>query len=72
MEKLYKKDEGKTICGVCAGLAECLHMDVSVLRLIWVIVALLGSLGFWLYIIAALILPWKDKAIVEGEKIDEA
>lgn len=71
MEKLYKKEEGKKLCGVCAGLAECLRMDVDTLRLIWVIVTLCGTVGFWLYVIAALILPWKDTSIVEGEKVDE-
>ena len=46
-------------------------MDVDTLRLIWVIVTLCGTVGFWLYVIAALILPWKDTSIVEGEKVDE-
>ena len=72
MEKLYKKEEGKKLCGVCAGLAEYLRMDVDTLRLVWVIVTLCGTIGFWLYVIAALILPWKDTVITEGEKSDEA
>ncbi len=71
MEKLYKKEEGKKLCGVCAGLAECLKIDVSIIRLIWFVAALFGTLGIWIYIGCALILPWKDSSIVEGEKADE-
>ena len=29
-KKLYKKTSEKKICGVCAGLAEYLNMDVTV------------------------------------------
>lgn len=35
-KKLYKKTSEKKICGVCAGLAEYLNMDVTVVRLLFV------------------------------------
>ena len=36
-KKLYKKTSEKKICGVCAGLAEYLNMDVTVVRLLFVL-----------------------------------
>ena len=33
-KKLYKKTSEKKICGVCAGLAEYLNIDVTVVRVL--------------------------------------
>ena len=57
--KLYKVEEGKMLCGVCTGLAEYLRMDVNIVRIAAVALALAGTAGFWAYVVAALILPWK-------------
>ena len=58
-KKLYKVSEGKKLCGVCAGLAEYLDIDVTLVRLIWVIVSLFAGAGVLAYLIAALIMPEK-------------
>lgn len=55
MKKLYKSNN-RMICGVCAGVAEYLGIDPTVVRLIWALVALSGT-GIVLYIIAALVMP---------------
>ena len=55
MKKLYKSNN-RMICGVCAGLAECLGIDPTVVRLIWAALGLTGT-GILLYIIAALVMP---------------
>ena len=55
MKKLYKSNN-RMICGVCAGLAEYLGIDPTVVRLIWAALGLTGS-GILLYIIAALVMP---------------
>lgn len=55
MKKLYKSNN-RMICGVCAGLAEYLGIDPTVVRLIWVALGLTGT-GILLYIIAALVMP---------------
>lgn len=58
-KKLYKDIKNKKLAGVCAGLAEYLKIDVSLVRILWVVLALCGSLGLWLYVACALILPEK-------------
>lgn len=59
-KKLYKVREGKVLAGVCQGLAEYLNMDVSIVRILTVVLALCYSVGLVAYIAAALILPWKE------------
>ena len=55
MKKLYRSNN-RMICGVCAGLAEYLGIDPTVVRLIWAALGLTGT-GILLYIIAALVMP---------------
>ena len=55
MKKLYKINN-RMICGVCAGIAEYLGIDPTVVRLIWAALGLTGT-GILLYIIAALVMP---------------
>ncbi len=60
MKRLFKNSENKLVCGVCQGLSEYLNVDVTVIRLIWVIVTLCSAgLGIIGYIIAAVIMPDK-------------
>jgi phage shock protein C len=55
-KKLTLSAEDKKIAGVCGGLAEYLEVDSTLLRLIWVLLALAG-LGLIGYPIAWLIMP---------------
>ena len=68
--KLYKINKGKKVCGVSLGLAEYLKLDVNVVRIAVVILSLFASIGFWAYVVCALILPWKpEDEIVEAEVV---
>ena len=58
-KKLYRLDKGM-LCGVCGGLAEYFNMDISLMRLLTVALCLCASVGLWLYIAAAIILPKKS------------
>ena len=58
-KKLCRKEEGKLIAGVCAGVAEYFSIDVTVVRLAWVILSLLAGCGVIAYLIAILIMPMK-------------
>lgn len=59
-KRLYRIREGSKVCGVCLGVAEYLGVDVTVVRLVWLIATLAGcSLGLWAYLICAVVLPDK-------------
>ncbi|MCD8355635.1 MAG: PspC domain-containing protein [Clostridia bacterium] len=57
--RLYRLEEGKMICGVCAGIAEYLNMDVTIIRLIALLLVLASGSGLIFYIVAAIIMPVK-------------
>lgn len=61
MEKrLYKTDYNKMISGVCNGLAEYFNIDVSLIRIIFVLLVVAGfGSGIIIYIALAIILPTK-------------
>ena len=62
-KRLYKDSNNKMICGVCAGLAEYLNMDVSVVRLIVVLLVFGAGTGLLAYFVAAIVLPEKDEVM---------
>lgn len=47
------------ICGVCAGIAEYFHIDPTVIRLAFAILACFGGSGILAYCVAAIIIPPK-------------
>ncbi len=58
-KKLYRVEDGKMIAGVCAGLAEYFAIDVTIVRLGWVLLTILCGSGILAYIIALIIMPRK-------------
>ena len=60
-KKLYRVEEGKMIAGVCGGLAEYFNIDITLIRLAWVVLSLLAGSGIVAYIIAAIIMPPKPQ-----------
>lgn len=58
-KKLYRLDKG-VIAGVCGGVAEYFNLDPSLVRLATAALVLAGGLSFWIYVVAAIILPKKS------------
>jgi phage shock protein PspC (stress-responsive transcriptional regulator) len=48
---------GRKIAGVCAGVAEYFDLDVTLVRVVWLIVACFGGGGFVAYLIAWIVMP---------------
>ena len=64
-KRLYKIEKDKKIFGVCAGVAEYLNLDPTIVRVAWVIFTLcICGAGILIYIACAFIFP--DKAEVEN------
>ena len=55
---LYRLQNGRLIAGVCAGLAEYLNIDVSIIRILCVLFGCSG-LGILAYLACAVLLPEK-------------
>ena len=63
-KKLYRSKTDKKIAGVCGGLAKYLNIDVTVIRVIWAVLACSGT-GLLAYLICALIIP-EEPDYIEG------
>ncbi|MBS1525826.1 MAG: PspC domain-containing protein [Bacteroidetes bacterium] len=56
-KKLYRDEYRKKIAGVCAGIAEYMNIDVTVVRLVFVLMAIFHGSGGLVYIILWIVLP---------------
>ena len=56
-EKLYRPVDDRIIAGVCSGVARYLGLDPTLVRLGWVLVALVGGSGVVPYVVAWAIVP---------------
>lgn len=59
-KKLTKSQKNRMIAGVCGGLAEYFKIDPTIVRLVFVVFALLKGAGILLYLIAAIVIPSQD------------
>ena len=57
-KNLYRKRGDAKIAGVCSGLADYFDIDPTVMRIIFLLLLLTGSLGFWIYLIIWIVAPW--------------
>ncbi len=55
-KRLVKSRNDRKLCGVCGGIAEYLNVDVTVIRLLMVLVSCFGA-GIIFYLVAAIIMP---------------
>ena len=56
-KKLIRPRVGRKIAGVCLGFAEYFDLDVTLVRVLWLIVACMTVIGFLSYPIAWIIMP---------------
>lgn len=56
-KKLYKSRTNIKIDGVCSGVANFFGIDVTIVRIIWVIFALFAGQGLLIYILCMFIVP---------------
>lgn len=63
-KKLYKISAQRKVSGVCAGFAEYLNVDVTVVRIIALLLILFSlPIGIIFYIACAFIMPDKNEII---------
>lgn len=53
---MYRSESGKMLFGVCRGVADYFDIDVSIVRIVWGVLAF-TFLGLLAYVIAAIVLP---------------
>lgn len=56
-KRLRKSSRNKLVAGVCSGLADYLNIDVTILRIVWIILVLFYGIGILAYIILWIVMP---------------
>jgi len=56
-KRLVRSSSQKMIAGVCGGVAQYLGWDVTVVRLLWIVLTLAGGSGILIYVILWLVMP---------------
>ena len=69
-KKLYRDEHRKVVAGVCAGLADYLSIDVTVIRAIFLITLILKGGGGIIYIILWIVLPKKIHYFNDPQVVD--
>jgi phage shock protein C len=78
-KKLYRSTDDRWLAGVCGGLAEYFSIDVTLVRVIFVILALFGLGGVIIYLVLWVIVPPQPTAgelemmdhVIEQEMAEE-
>ncbi|MEE4194318.1 MAG: PspC domain-containing protein [Anaerolineae bacterium] len=76
-KRLYRSESDVMLGGVCAGLGEFFDLDPTIIRLIFVVLFLTGSLGFWVYVVMWIVVPLESAVkgsavssrVVEGRAV---
>ena len=55
--RLMRPRNGRKIAGVCLGFAEYFDLDVTLVRIVWLVVAVMTGVGFLAYPVAWIIMP---------------
>ena len=60
--KLYRSQSQRMIAGVCGGLAEYFNVDATLIRVLFLILAVFGGSGLVIYVVMWIIVPDAAKA----------
>ena len=57
-KKLVRTRHDAKIAGVCGGVAQYLDLDSTIVRIIFLVLLLTGTVGFWIYLVIWALAPW--------------
>jgi phage shock protein C len=55
--KLYRSRTNRKLAGVCGGLAQYFNTDATLIRILFVVLALLGGPGLVIYLLMWILVP---------------
>jgi phage shock protein C len=60
--KLYRSRSNRQVAGVCGGLAQYFNLDAMLIRILFIVLAVLGGSGIVLYLAMWIIVPNEPSA----------
>ena len=70
--KLYRSESDRMLGGVCGGLGDYLDVDSTLVRIIFVALALMGGPGILMYLILLLVVPSEAVLTSNRSKVVDA
>ena len=70
-KKLYRSETNRWLLGVCGGLGEYFDIDPTLIRVLFIVFALVFGGGFLLYLILWIIIPMKPPEIETSEDTED-
>lgn len=67
--RVYRSRSNRWMAGVCGGLADYFRVDATLVRLLFVLLAICGGIGIPLYVLAWLIIPQEGELDSIGERM---
>lgn len=73
-QRLVRPRADRKVAGVCAGMAEYFDLDVTLVRVMWLLVAVMTGVGFIGYLIAWIVMPEEPVhlAVPSGQHVPSA
>ena len=62
-KRLLRPRVGRKIAGVALGMSEYFDLDITVMRLVWLLVAIFTGVGFIAYLVAWIVMPEEPKLL---------
>jgi phage shock protein C len=62
--KLYRSRTDRKLAGVCGGLAQYFNADPTLIRVLFVVLALLGGPGLVIYLVLWILVPEEPQGMV--------
>ena len=67
--RIYRSKENRILAGVCGGIGDYFDVDPTLVRIIFVLLAIWGGIGILLYIICFIVIPESNS--MKEENFDE-
>ena len=67
--RLTRSETDKRIAGVCGGIAEYFDIDPTIVRIVFVLVALMSGVGVLIYVVLWIALPKGPREAVEAPTV---
>ena len=61
--KLVRPRLGRKVAGVCLGFSEYFDLDVTLVRVVWLITAFMTGFGFVAYLVAWIVMPEEPRLL---------
>jgi len=71
MKKITRSQDERIIAGVCGGFADYFNVDVTIIRVIWILITIFGGIGILAYIFSIILIPDSQKIKIEKVKEDD-